>query len=324
MNYQQSKQIAKNKEKLITQLKNLRRTYLVEIYKGTVSGLSVREIHSRLWQITLMYKKRELPTDGKLYSAAKKLAKATHNLDMSGALLYFGKAKTEKLTELEQHTYKSQQIAEYWNKIEASAVMDSIVYDRAREVETKDKENALNEMVKKAKSNKKVLYLCSEHLDSADDHKHHQGKLYIDKNWRQIVDREDIDRIQALVNQRRLKTFQSIIAKPVWMVTRPNCRHYFETLTIDEVEGHSSEDLITQKKMRLFEGDRTKMQTYNHPRNKEWQTRANAQTMVEKYKDRLKTYEQMYGIQKNDFLRLAIKKTKLLIRKWKERVKELS
>jgi len=320
MNYQQTLLISKNKDKLITQLKNLRRAYMVEIYKGAINNLSVREIQSRLWKLTLLYQKRGLPTDKRLYNEVKKLVKPTTAQDESGALLFFGRKPTQE----ELTTYRSEKISSYWNKIQASSVLDSTIYDLGKKQEAKDKEKAIDDMAKAAKKEKKVFYLCSEHLDSADDHKHHQGKLYIDRYWRQIVDREDIDKVAGIVAQRKLKTFQSIIGKPVWMVTRPNCRHFFETLSLKEVDGASAETLLIEKDMRLVEGNRPTMQTYRVPTRKDWQTRANAQDMVAKYKDRLATHQDMYNIQKNDFLRLAIKKDKLLISKWKKRVMELS
>lgn len=322
MNYQQTLLIAKNKEKLITQLKNLRRAYLVEVYKGLVNDLPVKEIHSRLWEMTLMYQKRGLPIDKELYASVKKLVKPTKAVeDDNGALLLILGGR--KPTQEESFENRSQNIVKYWNRVQASSVLDSIIYEKAKEQEAKDKEKAVEGMMKAVRTNKKVFYLCSEHLDSAKDHKEHQGKFYIDKYWRQIVDREDIDRIAGIVAQRKMKTFQSIIAKPVWMITRPNCRHFFETFNVDQVDGKSADEVLTDNKMKLVEGNRKDMQTYKHPTNKEWQTRANAEDMVIKYQDRLRTHQEMYNIAKNDFLRLAIKKDKLLIQKWKARAKEL-
>lgn len=82
-----------------------------------------------------------------------------------------------------------------------------------------------------------VFYLCSWHINPAEDHKNWEGKIYVDRFWKNIL-KDDIARmkaVEAYVRNRNIRTVQWVTGKPVYMITRPYCRHYMTGLDTDEV-----------------------------------------------------------------------------------------
>lgn len=149
------------------------------------------------------------------------------------------------------------------------------------------------------------FYLCSSHADSAKDHAPYQGKIYIDDNCKD-------EKCLALARQYQMKSYQWVIGKPVWMVTRPNCRHYFKALTYEEVAGKSYDSLVKEYKMHRKIGNRPIMQTLRGGDN--------VQVVIKSYEERLKLHMSMYKARPNDFLRSAIEKDKILLKKWKNKI----
>lgn len=296
MTRQQAISISRKKKQLVTRLKNLRRNYMAIIFAGVIKNRSQREIHKELREMTLMFKEKGLPTSKELLKQAVTLSKATkkkkYDEDEIGGLVFL-----------------------LWNKWNVKGVFDTIVNDEARTYESVLKEEAIEKDSPTVGDNK-VFYLISQHADSADDHKGYQGKVYIDENWKRYAPTEEHEEIDALRRQYRMTTFQKIIGRPVWMITRPNCRHYFTRIAAKDITGKSYKQIVQDKDMFLQEGNRPRMQTYRHPTKREWYTRQNAQMMVDKYKDRLKIHRDLYAIDRNEFIARAIKKDKLLIKKW--------
>ena len=77
--------------------------------------------------------------------------------------------------------------------------------------------------------------------------------------------------------------------------------------------------LLAKNKMYTAIGNREYLQTIQHATNKEWyQDVRNAQILLEKYEERLSLHQGMYATIKNDILKKAIAKDKMLIEKWKK------
>ena len=77
-----------------------------------------------------------------------------------------------------------------------------------------------------------VFYLCSRHQDCAKDHVAFQGKIYIDRYWRSLYKKSEqpeflINAIDKFVKRNKVHTLQWVMSSPVYMTTRPYCRHYF-------------------------------------------------------------------------------------------------
>lgn len=96
-----------------------------------------------------------------------------------------------------------------------------------------------------------VFYLCSWHINPAEDHKDWQGRIYVDRFWRNILqgDVARLKAVEAYIRNRNIKTVQWVTGAPVYMITRPYCRHFFTGLDTDEVLGASL------KKIKKLHGD---------------------------------------------------------------------
>ena len=82
-----------------------------------------------------------------------------------------------------------------------------------------------------------VFYITSFYGDCAKDHADYQGKIYYDSNWKDNAPKDRIDEIQNYIDSKGLKSVQEIMDAPVYLTTRPNCRHYFTAIDIDAVLG---------------------------------------------------------------------------------------
>ena len=91
-----------------------------------------------------------------------------------------------------------------------------------------------------------IFFLCSIHDKPAEDHKMWQGLIYIDRFWRQKVSGELYYAVLSYVKNRGIKTIQWVMHEPVWMTTRPNCKHYFIPLDTNDVL-HSSPKAIAER-----------------------------------------------------------------------------
>ena len=107
-------------------------------------------------------------------------------------------------------------------------------------------------MVKDGLENGVVFYICSYHGDCAPDHVDYQGKIYYDKNWKSNI--QDVDlrqEIQEYIDKHSLMSIQKVMKKPVYLTSRPNCRHYFQYISIDEVLAINNEDELDEKRKEL-------------------------------------------------------------------------
>ena len=99
------------------------------------------------------------------------------------------------------------------------------------------------------KDSGKVFFLCSKHNSPADDHKAYQGKIYVDRFWRQKVSGEDYYAVLSYIRNHDVKTVQEITGAPVYLTTRPYCKHFFVPVHIRAVLGSSLNRL--NKKLEL-------------------------------------------------------------------------
>lgn len=90
-----------------------------------------------------------------------------------------------------------------------------------------------------------VFYLSSWHQTPAEGHRDLQGKLYVDRFWRDRLERSGneflIPAVQNIVRERSLLTIQEVTGAPYWLIFRPYCRHYLVPVGTAEVLGSTSE-----------------------------------------------------------------------------------
>ncbi len=107
-----------------------------------------------------------------------------------------------------------------------------------------------------------IFFLASSHADCADDHVDYQGKIYVKENWQRFIKPEKIAEIQDFITKKDIKTMEWVIGKPVYFTTRPNCRHYFTPITIEQALKKSlkelHKELKTEKPMTSEDKELTK------------------------------------------------------------------
>ena len=82
-----------------------------------------------------------------------------------------------------------------------------------------------------------VFYISAFFGDCAPDHADLNGKLFCDEKWESMAPKDRIDEIRDYIESNKIMTVQEAMGEPYYYTTRPNCRHYFQYISIDEVLG---------------------------------------------------------------------------------------
>lgn len=225
---------------------------------------------------------------------------------------------------------------DFLQKEEAFEGTMSLSFDYARKMESEDKvaiieasfEDEERKSAERAKSamrqslpepwqQAKIFYLASKHGDCAEDHKDYQGKLYYNRFWRRCVkSKKGRKAVEAFIQRKRIRSVQWVIGRPVWFITRPNCRHYFEEISAGEAMDIPANELLIDREMDAAEGRRDSSQTIRHSINEGWYTEQNVRNIIKKYKERLAYHQALYEKAKNERLKGYIDKDRRLIQKW--------
>lgn len=162
-----------------------------------------------------------------------------------------------------------------------------------KNIEIRDKENYLNKLLSRG-----VFYLCSEHSNCAEGHLDFQGKIYISKDWEERCPEELKKSVKYYIKNHDCKTVEEIVSGPVYMVTRPNCRHYFRRVSLDEVL-HGSKNKLLKK----YDMKKSGVSSYEY-------------LQYRKYYERLKVLIALRKICECDLLEKDIKETRVIMKKW--------
>lgn len=101
-------------------------------------------------------------------------------------------------------------------------------------------------MLEYSRAKKRPYYIVTSLSNPASykDHKEYEGKIYIDANWKSyILDENTRNKIKAYNKNHRIKSVQEIVGAPVYLFTRPNCRHRFKSVPIRTVLNNSVKKL---------------------------------------------------------------------------------
>ena len=284
------------------------------IYKGLATNKSIRDIHKDIKQCYV-----RLPIkDVNIYKYALKVAKKGKkevDRQVNGAILLLGAVNDSKKKSLyKEYSFKFIDSTSNTQQKSVYHTFKSLVYDHLQDDEAKGKE----EIIKKALKSDKIYFLSSEHNDCAKDHLHYQGRLYYNREFRKILPKSMWQEVENYNNRHHLLSVQKVMGRPTWLITRPNCRHYFKRLSVDEVIGGATiPDLMQKYGMYKQIGVRTNIQTIYHNTRKEWYSQENILSMIKKYEDRLQYHEALYNASKSDFIEKAIDKDRELLAKWK-------
>ena len=302
----------------------MKNDYIVTIYKGLVDGKKVREIHKTLYDMTINQKKKGLAVSQQMLKVAMNSVNQLKKKEGSQTFMS-GYVKTTYGSVVEESTpleIAAIFIFDIINKIKLEKQLshEIVVETDKKEGEAKDK--IISDNIKKNREldYPKIFYLASKHKDSASDHAPYQGKIYVDEKWRNYVPDDEVKKeVLKYITANNVKTIQWVINKPVWFITRPNCRHYFMELGINEVLEIPKTKLLEKYKMETAIGNRQYLQTINHSTSKVWyEDIRNAELLLEKYKERLKLHRNMFVAAPSPILQNAIKKDLTLIAKWEK------
>lgn len=281
-------------------LKRTRNRYVSVIYDDLLKKKSIKEIHKDIKKTTLIVKKQGYVVSKNLQNYMLDVSKKV-KLELDGVLPIIA-------VPIEEWIFKKIE------KLKVYYKTNEIVYDFGKRIESDLKQEIIKNELKQNRTldTPKIFYLASTHNDSAVDHKDYQGKIYVDANWKSFIKDE---RVNEYISRNNVNTFQWVTNRPVWFVTRPNCRHYFKAVDTEEVLSSSVSYLISKYNMKSVIGHRV-TQTIKHPLVKSWYTVENVENIIEKYRDRLAYHNSLLEVNKNSIIDNSIKKDEFLIKKW--------
>lgn len=129
----------------------------------------------------------------------------------------------------------------------------SIVWKTAQSYDGDKRKEAIYRCMQDARLEDKYLWLCSAHGDPAIGHEDYQGKYYYDeKAPRAVVE---------WAMQNNIQSYQWVIDNPVYMLTRPNCRHYMTPVSLSFAKSTTSRDATNILGLYSVIGERGSNQT---------------------------------------------------------------
>lgn len=103
-------------------------------------------------------------------------------------------------------------------------------------VRTDIQNDIADNMVKTGSKNGIIFYVATYHGDCAPDHADFQGKIYCAKGWKSICPKEYLDKVSNYISTHDIMSVEDVMGpKGNYLTKRPNCRHYFQYISIQEV-----------------------------------------------------------------------------------------
>ena len=313
--------------------------YLAEAYACICDQCNAKALIRRVRSIKSLNLRLGLPNPKGLEAYAIRLAKKSIRRTPSIAMLNAQFKGATNVAPLTEATLLSLWATQFLKKERAFEETGKAIQAEAREKETEAKisliENARDEAEEersqseisdyRADLNAKIFYLCSKHDDCAEDHEAYQGKIYYDHLWKRYIKSEYArDLVSKHIDLYKMQEYQKVLSRPVWLITRPNCRHYFKQISLNDILSEPTlEGLLDTHRMHHEVGLRGENQTLRHPTSKEWYTKENVLAIIKKYRERLAYHQKLYDKRPNDQLKNLIFKDKTLIQKWERYLKRL-
>jgi hypothetical protein len=161
------------------------------------------------------------------------------------------------------------------------------------------------QQLKAGEKGKVVFYIANVFGDSADDHADWQGKIYYDERYKSFG-LSNIDEISKFIRQEKLRSVQWVRDKPVYLTTRPNCRHTLTPISIQQAMNVEPNTLLNA--LNLKRG------TYKDEKYKQTQEQRYNERMIRKYKARAEANEKLGYDNTQD---------RLLVKRWQARQRRL-
>jgi len=161
-----------------------------------------------------------------------------------------------------------------------------------------------------------VFYIVNVFADCADDHKDYQGRIYYDDRYNSFPLKEQVkDQISLLIKSENLLSIQEVRDGAPFLTTRPNCRHAFNALSIDQALNIKPDKLV--KDLGLKTG------SYKPKNYKQLQEQRKNERTIRHYKARKEHNEKLFKQKPTEELKLQIQKDQALVSKWQKRQRDL-
>ena len=114
-----------------------------------------------------------------------------------------------------------------------------------------------------------IFYLCDSFADCAPDHADYQGKIYYN------ADATISEEAQKYIDQNGILSMQEVINNEPFLTSRPNCRHNFHAIAIDDVLTKSQDDILESSGYKFgdYKGsnyEALQKQRYNERQIRKW------------------------------------------------------
>lgn len=262
----------------------------IETYKIKLINFVIRFL-KRYYQLLLINDLqinallRQLEKDFKKYGINTPIYKSCLNLAR------FLASKLKKETQETDGIILATLLMKRFEKLRVYQRFISLVNQEVRNKEASVKEKVIRQLTSYGIENREHFALVSKHLDSAIDHIDFQGKIYLLTN--------DLQESELLLANKLgiNKTLASVMHDKPYLITRPNCRHYFITLSESDIGSKSVDTLLKENKMITKVGSRVIKNLRNNTSIK------------------LNYYKELYKVRKIPYLAKRIKKLKELVEK---------
>lgn len=205
--------------------------------------------------------KASLKEDKTVNLTNKQVANMSSQINKGLLFLQDSAVKTyqDTLTNIILKSKKADDLKDQLQKHIESGINVGVVYkdgknykfDTYWEMKTRtDIQNEISEnMVSAGDENGVIFYIAAYFGDCAKDHVDYQGKIYVSENWRSVAPKQRLDEIESYINSNKIMTVQDVMGpNGNYFTSRPNCRHYFQYISIDEVLGIKNNSDLNQKR----------------------------------------------------------------------------
>ena len=262
----------------------------IETYKIKLINFVIRFL-KRYYQLLLI---SDLQINALLRQLEKDFKKYGINTPICKSCLNLARFLAKKLKQDTQETdgiILATLLMKRFEKLRVYQRFISLVNQEVRNKEASVKEKIIRQLTSYGIENREHFALVSKHLDSAIDHIDFQGKLYLLTN--------DLQESELLLASKLgiTRTLASVMHDKPYLITRPNCRHYFITLSESDIGSKSVDTLLKENKMITKVGSRVIKNLRNNTSIK------------------LNYYKELYKVRKIPYLAKRIKKLKELVEK---------
>lgn len=262
----------------------------IETYKIKLINFVIRFL-KRYYQLLLI---NDLQINALLRQLEKDFKKYGINTPICKNCLNLARFLASKLKQVTQETdgiILATLLMKRFEKLRVYQRFISLVNQEVRTKEASVKERVIRQLTSYGIENREHFALVSKHLDSAIDHIDFQGKIYLLTN--------DLQESELLLANKLgiTRTLASVMHDKPYLITRPNCRHYFITLSESDIGSKSVDTLLKENKMITKVGSRVIKNLRNNTSIK------------------LNYYKELYKVRRVPYLASRIKKLKELVEK---------